>query len=99
MGGLYAAAAWLPGWDFLTAAPVKCAVGVGLCLIAFGREDKLARLTLLFFTVSCVLAGAVLALNLFTGATGTDATTFLLAALGAWLLLAVFFRTACFPCL
>ncbi len=94
VGGLYAAAAWLPGWDFLTAAPVKCAVGVGLCLIAFGREDKLARLTLLFFTVSCVLAGAVLALNLFTGATGTDATTFLLAALGAWLLLAVFFRTA-----
>lgn len=90
-GGLYAAAAWLPGWGFLTAAPVKCAAGVGLCLIAFGQEEKLARLTLLFFTVSCILAGAVMALD---GAAGVDATTFLFAALGAWLLLAVFFRTA-----
>ena len=90
-GGLYAAAAWLPGWGFLTAAPVKCAVGVGLCLIAFGQEEKLGRLTLLFFTVSCILAGAVMALD---GAAGTDAVTFLFAALGAWVLLAVFFRTA-----
>ncbi|MBQ9521851.1 MAG: sigma-E processing peptidase SpoIIGA [Oscillospiraceae bacterium] len=89
-GGLYAAAAWVPGWGFLSTAPVKCAVGVGLCLIAFGQEDKLARLTLLFFTVSCVLAGAVLAL----GATDDNASMFLLAALGAWFLLAVFFRTA-----
>ena len=94
LGGLYAAAAWLPGWAFLNAAPVKCAVGVGLCLVAFGQEEKLARLTLLFFTVSCALAGAVLGLNLLTGATGTDASMFLLAASGAWLLLAVFFRTA-----
>ena len=94
LGGVYAAAAWLPGWAFLTAAPVKCAAGVGLCLIAFGHEEHLARLTLLFFTVSCALAGGVLALNLFSGATGTNATTFLFVALGAWVLLAVFFRTA-----
>lgn len=94
MGGLYAAASWLPDWAFLTAAPVKCAAGVGLCLIAFGSEERLARLTLLFFTVSCALAGGVVALDLLTGATGADATTFLLAALGAWTLLAVFFHTA-----
>ena len=93
-GGLYAAAAWLPGWAFLTAAPVKCAAGVGMCLIAFGEEEKLGRLTVLFFAVSCALAGGVTALDLFTGATGTDAGTFLFAALGAWLLLAVFLRTA-----
>ena len=90
MGGLYAAAAWLPGWAFLTAAPVKCAVGVGLCLVAFGQEEHLARLTLLFFAVSCALAGGVMALS----AADTDAVTFLCAALCAWLLLAVFFRTA-----
>ncbi|MBQ7681473.1 MAG: sigma-E processing peptidase SpoIIGA, partial [Oscillibacter sp.] len=90
VGGLYAAAAWLPGWAFLTAAPVKCAVGVGLCLIAFGEEEHLARLTLLFFAVSCALAGGVMALS----AADTDAVTFLCAALCAWLLLAVFFRTA-----
>ena len=94
VGGLYAAAAWLPGWAFLTAAPVKCAAGVGLCLIAFGSEDALGRLTLLFFTVSCVLAGGVMALDSLTHATGTSAQTFLATAFGAWLLLAVFFRTA-----
>ena len=93
-GGLYAAAAWLPGWAFLTAAPVKCAAGILICLIAFGEEERLGRLTALFFIVSCALAGGVTALNLFTGATGTDAATFLFAALGAWLSLAVFLRTA-----
>ena len=89
-GGAYAAAAWVPDWAFLTAAPVKCAAGVGLCLIAFGAEEKLGRLTALFFAVSCALAGGVTAL----GAADADATAFLLAALGAWLLLAVFMRTA-----
>lgn len=93
-GGLYAAAAWLPGWAFLTAAPVKCAAGVGVCLIAFGSEERLGRLTLLFFTVSCALAGGVVATDLLTGATGADPTSFLSAALGAWALLAVFFRAA-----
>ncbi|MBQ6205654.1 MAG: sigma-E processing peptidase SpoIIGA, partial [Oscillospiraceae bacterium] len=79
-GGAYAAAAWVPGWAFLTAMPVKCAAGVGVCLIAFGTEEKLGRLTVLFFAVSCALAGGVTAL----GAAGADATAFLLAALGAW---------------
>ena len=92
-GGAYAAASWVPGWEFLTATPVKCAAGVGVCLIAFGAEDKLGRLTALFFAVSCALAGGVTAL----GAAGADATAFLLAALGAWVLLAVLFRTAARP--
>ena len=89
-GGTYAAAAWVPGWGFLTAAPVKCAAGVWLCLIAFGSEEHLGRLTALFFAVSCALAGGVS----LTGAAGANAATFLLAALGAWLALAVFLQTA-----
>lgn len=94
VGGAYAAAAYLPGWAFLTAAPVKCAAGVTLCLIAFGQEERLGRLTALFFMVSCALAGCVLGLDLLTGAAGTEARTFLLAALGAWALMGVLFRTA-----
>lgn len=45
MGGLYAAAVFLPGWGFLTAAPVKIAAGVLLALVAFGRERHFLRLT------------------------------------------------------
>ena len=93
-GGLYAAAAWLPGWAFLTQAPVQCAAGVGLCLIAFGSEDALGRLTLLFFSVSCVLAGGALAVDSLTRAAHTSAQTFLMTVCGAWFALAVFLRAS-----
>ena len=38
--------------------------GVLLGLIAYGGEEKLLRLLLLFFAVSCAMAGCVLALGL-----------------------------------
>ena len=55
-GGAYAAAVFLPGLSFLAASPVKLAAGVLLGLIAYGGEEKLLRLLLLFFAVSCAMA-------------------------------------------
>lgn len=66
-GAAYAVAVFLPGMGFLSAPPVKAAAGVLMALIAYGGEARLARLTLLFFALSCALAGSVLALGLLAG--------------------------------
>lgn len=58
-GAAYAVAVFLPGMGFLSAPPVKAAAGVLMALIAYGGEARLARLTLLFFALSCALAGSV----------------------------------------
>lgn len=68
-GGAYAVAVFLPGCGFLGQAPSKLAAGVLMALIAFGGENRLLRLTLLFFGLSCGLAGCVLGLSLLTGST------------------------------
>lgn len=92
VGGLYAASAFLPGWGFLTAAPVKIAAGVGLALIAFGAEERLGWLTAVFFAVSCALAGCVLALDMAAGQ-GVSPFLLLAAGCGAWLLLTASLRS------
>ena len=61
LGGLYAAAVFLPGGGFLTETLVKAGVGLLLALIAFGRETHFLRLTLLTVAIACALAGTVLA--------------------------------------
>lgn len=66
-GGAYAAAVFLPGLGFLAQTPVKLAAGVLLGLMAYGGEEKLLRLILLFFAVSCGMAGCVLGLGLLAG--------------------------------
>ena len=58
LGGAYAAAVFLPGGAFLTAAPVKAAAGVLLALAAFGGERHFWRLTLLTFAIACALGEA-----------------------------------------
>ena len=103
-GGLYAAAVFLPGMEFLAESPVKLAAGVLLAAVAFGGEPHLLRLTLLLFAVSCALAGCVLGLGLVAGGgvpavngifyTDVDARTLLVAATAAYVVLAVIFRAA-----
>lgn len=63
LGGLYAVAVFFPGVEVLAHPIIKITMGVFLSLMAFGREEKLLRLILLFFTVSCAMAGAVLGLG------------------------------------
>lgn len=72
LGGVYAVSVFLPGCGFMTALPVKLAVGAGLPLVAFGAERRLLRLTLLFFAVSCGFAGCVLALGLLAGGSAME---------------------------
>lgn len=103
-GGAYAAAVFLPGLGFLAEAPVKLAAGVLLGLIAYGGEEKLARLLLLFFAVSCGMAGCVLGLGLLAGGgvpvingvfyTNVDARTLLIGGTAAYAVLSVVFRAA-----
>ena len=104
LGGAYAAAVFLPGGAFLSAAPVKLAAGVLLSLVAFGGEEMLFRLTLLFFGLSCAFAGGVLGLGLLAGRTipqergvfytNIDAKLLVITATAAYLLVRMIFRAA-----
>lgn len=103
-GGAYAAAVFLPGLGFLARTPVKLAAGVLLGLIAYGGEEKLLRLTLLFFAVSCAMAGCVLGLGLLAGSgvpavngifyTNVDVKALVVAGSAAYAVLSVAFRAA-----
>ncbi len=103
-GGAYAAAVFLPGLGFLAQTPVKIAAGVLLGLIAYGGEEKLLRLLLLFFAVSCAMAGCVLGLGLLAGGgvpavngvfyTNVDAKALAIGGTAAYALLSVVFRAA-----
>ena len=65
LGGVYAVAVFLPEMEAFGTPLIKLSVGIFLSLIAFGREEKLFRLTLIFFGLSCALAGGVLGLSFF----------------------------------
>lgn len=103
-GGAYAAAVFLPGLGFLAQTPVKLAAGVLLGLIAYGGEEKLLRLLLLFFAVSCAMAGCILGLGLLAGGgvpvvrgvfyTDVDAKILVVAGTAAYTVFSVAFRAA-----
>ena len=89
---------------FLSGLPAKLAAGALLALAAYGGEAKLMRLTLLFFAVSCAMAGCVLGLGLLAGGgmpmaggvfyTDVDARVLLISAGAAYLVLSVVFRAS-----
>lgn len=105
-GGAYAAAVFLPGLGFLAEPPVKIAAGVLLGLIAYGGEEKLPRLILLFFAVSCAMAGCVLGLGLLAGNgvpvvngvlyTNVDVRSLIVGGTAAYFVLSVVFRAAAY---
>ena len=105
-GGAYAAAVFLPGLGFLAETPVKIAAGVLLGLAAYGGEEKLPRLLLLFFAVSCAMAGCVLGLGLLMGGgvpvirgvfyTNVDARTLVIAGTAAYAVFSLVFRAAAY---
>lgn len=104
LGGAYAAASFFPGCGFLSAAPVKLAAGLLMALVAYGGEERLLRLTLLLFGLSCAMAGCVLALGLLAGGgvpavngvfyTDVDGKVLLVGTGAAYLVLTVVFRAA-----
>lgn len=104
-GGAYAVAVFLPGLGFLSQTPVKIAAGVLLGLIAYGGEEKLLRLLLLFSGVSCAMAGCVLGLGLLAGGgippavngvfyTNVDARALVIAGTAAYAVFTLVFRAA-----
>ena len=66
LGGLYAAAAVLPGMGWLTAPGWKLLSSLGLCLTAFGRA-ALWRSWAAFLCLSALFAGTVLAAAVISG--------------------------------
>ena len=93
LGGLYAAAVFLPGWAFLDHPLCRLACGAGMALAAFGGSRRLVRVGLIFFGVSAAFAGGVLALQLLSGTGGVlDLKSTLLSAAGCYLFLTLIFH-------
>lgn len=67
LGALYAALLFLPGLEWLAAAPCKLAAGVLMVLTAYGREGRLGKVALCFFAASAALGGLVWAAELMGG--------------------------------
>ena len=66
LGGLYAAASFVPALAFLHAAGMKAVLLAVMALIAFGARRQCLKLAMLFAAVSGTLAGAaMLAVQLF----------------------------------
>lgn len=101
-GALYAALIFFPGMTWLAQWPCKLAVGVVMVLAAYGGEQYLFRVTVLFFGASAALAGAVLGLELLGNVPLTlehgvfysqlDVRLLLLIFVVCYFVLSVFFR-------
>ena len=65
LGGGYAVLGAV--WPVLTLAPLRLLAGLGLCMIAFGRERHLARLCALYGVVAASFAGLAAALSTASG--------------------------------
>lgn len=67
LGALFAVCSILPSADFLSLAPIKLVCGLLMALIAFGKEEKLIRCTVVFFAVSALFGGAIWAISMKSG--------------------------------
>ena len=65
LGGGYAVLGAV--WPVLTLAPLRLLAGLGLCMVAFGRERHLARLCALYGVVAASFAGLAAALSAASG--------------------------------
>ena len=97
LGGTYGALCALPGWGALSSLPVQACAAAGLVGLAFGKREGFLRRVLLFFLLSCALAGALVAGERLLrergdALAGLDWRIFLLAGGGCFLLMSVVFR-------
>lgn len=97
LGGLYAAAAFLPGMGFLFHPLCKLGSAVLMVLVGLGGSKRLLRQLIVFFALSCALGGGILAVSLVGGRglslaggvvyTGMDLKIVLLSAAGCYAVL------------
>ena len=102
VGAFYAVLLFVPGLGWLGAWRCKLLSGALMPLIAYGGEQALLRVTLLFFGASAGLAGLVLAVELLGGAGLTlqngvlysdfDLRLLLLLFLACYFVMSLFFR-------
>ena len=101
-GALYAVLVFLPGLGWLAHWLCKLAAGVLMALIAYGGEQYLLRVAVLFFGASAALSGAVLGLELLGNVSLTldhgvfysqlDIRLLLLLFVACYFVLSLFFR-------
>ena len=101
-GALYAVLVFLPGLGWLAHWLCKLAAGVLITLIAYGGEQYLLRVAVLFFGACAALAGAVLGLELLGNVSLTldhgvfysqlDIRLLLLLFVACYFVLSLFFR-------
>lgn len=99
LGGLYAAAAVLPGMEFLLHPVYKIGSAVLMVLVGLGASRRLLRQSVIFFALSCAFGGGVLAIGLLGGKglslggglvySGMDVKIVLLSAAACYVLFAL----------
>lgn len=67
LGGGYAVALFLPGWEFLYHPLCRVSAAVLMVLTAFARSRRLLRQAAIFFALACAFGGGVLAVGLLGG--------------------------------
>lgn len=91
-GGLYGAAALVPGWTFLAHPACLLAAGVGMALIAYGASRRLLRVSLTFLGTAATFGGGVLWLCRTGGGTVPGLKEILLSAAVCYAFLCLLFR-------
>ena len=96
LGGAYAAAAVLPGAEFLLHPLCKIGSAVLMVVVGLGGSRRLLRQSILFFVLACAFGGGVLAIGLLGGGglslgggliySGMDVKIVLLSAAGCYVL-------------
>lgn len=94
LGGAYAAAAVLPGMEFLLQPIFKVGAAVLIVVVGLGGSRRLLRQAVIFFALACAFGGGVLAVSLFGGTglslegglvySGMDIKIVLLSAAGCY---------------
>jgi len=102
LGGLYAAAIFLPGFSFLSHPLCRIAAAAVMILAAFGNSKRLLRQSLIFFALTCAFAGGILAISLLGGEglslgrgviySNMDLKVVLLSAAACYMILTLLFR-------
>ena len=99
VGGIYAVLTVIPRTAFLGGAAVKIASGVLMLLVAYGSEKRLLRAAAVFFAVSAAFGGAVYAVTLMAGGTGSgrpyvpvSARVLLLSFAASYMVITLVFR-------
>lgn len=90
LGGIYSVMCAVPGFGYLTLAPIKLSAAITMLLIVFHRKAGFLRIALVFFAVSAAFGGLVYAAGL-SGVSVAPASVIAIFII-AWFTVSVVFR-------